>query len=80
MEVADMATGFVAIGARRLIATRLDIARRFGGLIAAASVPGVSFTEVSISPHVADGLTAINPVPWRDCYCPNRPTPKQQPT
>jgi len=30
--------------------------------LAAAEVPGVSFTEVSINPHVADGLTAINPV------------------
>jgi flagellar biosynthesis protein FlhF len=62
MEAAEMSASFAAIGARRLLATRLDIARRLGSLLAAAEVPGVSFTEVSINPHVADGLTAINPV------------------
>ncbi len=62
MEAADMASSFAAIGARRLLATRLDIARRLGSLLSAAEIPGVSFTEVSINPHVADGLTAINPV------------------
>lgn len=62
MEAAEMAASFAAIGSRRLLATRLDIARRLGGLLAAAETPGVSFTEVSINPHVADGLTAINPV------------------
>ena len=62
MEASDMATSFAAIGARRLLATRLDIARRLGGLLSAAEVQGIAFTEVSINPHVADGLTAINPV------------------
>ena len=62
MEAAEIAAAFAAVGARRLLATRLDIARRLGGLLSAAEVPGVSFTEVSINPHVADGLTAINPV------------------
>jgi flagellar biosynthesis protein FlhF len=62
MEAAEIAAGFAAIGARRLLATRLDIARRLGGLLSAAEVPGASFTEVSINPHVADGLSPINPV------------------
>jgi flagellar biosynthesis protein FlhF len=62
MESAEIAAGFAAIGTRRLLATRLDIARRLGGLLSAAEVPDLSFTEVSINPHVADGLTAINPV------------------
>ena len=79
MEAADMATSFVAIGARRLIATRLDIARRLGGLIAAAAVPGVSFTEVSISPHVADGLTAINPVSLARLLLPQQTDPQATP-
>ncbi|MGF1641955.1 MAG: hypothetical protein ACFCUO_13495 [Rhodospirillales bacterium] len=62
LETADMATGFRVVGARKMLATRLDIARRLGGLIATAAVPSLAFTEVSINADVADGLSAINPV------------------
>jgi len=62
MEAAETAVRFNVLGAQRLLATRLDLSRRLGGVLAAAEVSALSFCEVSISPHVADGLTPINPV------------------
>lgn len=58
----DMASAFAALGASRLLATRLDVARRFGGLLAAADAPRLAFADVSVTPHIADGLSPINPV------------------
>ncbi len=62
MEAAEIACRFNVLGPQRLLATRLDLSRRLGGVLAAAQVAALSFSEVSISPHVADGLTPINPV------------------
>ncbi len=62
MEAADIATAFGAIGARQLLVTRLDIARRFGSILSAADAAHMTFSNVSITPHVADGLSPINPV------------------
>jgi flagellar biosynthesis protein FlhF len=64
MEAADTATSFSLIGARRLLVTRLDIARRLGGTLAAADVLAsghMKFCNVSITPQIADGLSPINP-------------------
>ena len=62
MEAAEIAVRFNVLGPQRLLATRLDLSRRLGGLLAAAEIAALSFCDVSISPHVADGLTPINPV------------------
>lgn len=61
-EMADTATAFAAIGATRLLVTRIDLARRFGGLLAAGDASGASFCNVSITADVAQGLSPINPV------------------
>ena len=61
-EAAEIAEAFAAVGTRRLIATRVDVARRLGGLLAAADAGQLTFSEVSITPHVADGLIPINPL------------------
>jgi flagellar biosynthesis protein FlhF len=62
MEAADIAHSFTALGAGRLLATRLDLSRRLGSVVAAAEATGLAFSEVSISPHVGDGLIALNPL------------------
>lgn len=61
-EAAEIAEAFAGLGTRRLIATRIDVARRLGGLLSAADAGGLTFSEVSITPHVADGLTPLNPL------------------
>jgi len=61
-EAAETALAFSALGPSRLIATRLDAARRFGGLIAAAESGRIAFTEAGITAEIAHGLTPFNPV------------------
>lgn len=62
LESADLAMEFADLGATRLLVTRLDMARRLGGLLAAADAARLSFSDVSITPNIAEGLTPINPV------------------
>ncbi|WP_417518093.1 GTPase [Minwuia sp.] len=59
-EYEDIAAAFQAIGVRRIIATRLDTARRIGGLLAAAG-NGLSFCMAGASPVIADGLHELTP-------------------
>ncbi len=61
-EAADAALAFAEIGASCLIPTRLDAARRFGGLISAAHVSGMNFLAAGVSRHIGGGLVAVNPV------------------
>lgn len=60
-ESGEMARIFAALGARRLVPTRLDIARRLGGLISAAHQGGLSFADASITSHVAEGFIPLSP-------------------
>jgi flagellar biosynthesis protein FlhF len=59
-EATDQARAYAAVGARLLVATRLDLVRRLGGILAAASV-GLALTETGIGPGAADGLLPITP-------------------
>lgn len=59
-ESADLAEAHAMSGARHLVATRLDTARRLGGVLAAAGT-GLALAEAGIGPGAADGLTAMTP-------------------
>jgi flagellar biosynthesis protein FlhF len=59
-EAMDLARAFAALGARHLLPTRLDIARRLGGVLAAAAA-GLALTEAGTGPGAADGLTLLTP-------------------
>ena len=58
-ESADLAAAFASGGASLLIGTRLDLARRVGGLVAAADAGKLILTEAGIGPGAADGLEAL---------------------
>ncbi len=60
MEASDLAAGFSALGAESLVATRLDLARRLGGVLAAAGA-GIALTEAGVGPGAADGLVKMGP-------------------
>lgn len=62
MEIADMARFYGDIGVKRFIVTQMDIARRAGGLLAAADSAGMAFCDVSISSKVSDPLKPLSPV------------------
>ncbi|CAH2600391.1 Flagellar biosynthesis protein FlhF [Rhodovastum atsumiense] len=59
-EAADLAGAYAAWGARKLIATRLDQARRLGGVLAAAQA-GLALAEAGIGAGAADGLVPLTP-------------------
>ena len=61
-ETADAARGFVGLGVRRFITTRLDIARRLGTLLDIADRTGMALADVSATPFIAEGLQALNPM------------------
>jgi flagellar biosynthesis protein FlhF len=58
-EAEDLAAGFADCGARRLVATRLDVARRLGGILAAAAT--LPLAEAGIGPAAPDGLVPMTP-------------------
>ena len=62
LESADLAMEFADLGATRLLVTRLDMARRLGGILADADAARLSFSDVSITPNIAEGINPINPV------------------
>ena len=59
-EAADLAAAYREAGADRMIATRLDCARRLGGVLAAAAA-GLALCEAGIGPGAADGLVPCTP-------------------
>ena len=62
LDAAELAQAYAGMGARRLLPTRIDIARRLGGILSAASAGRLAFTEVGIGANVAEGLAPLNPV------------------
>jgi flagellar biosynthesis protein FlhF len=55
-EAADLARAHADLGATLMIATKLDLARRLGSVLSAASAGHLAFTEAGVGPGVADGL------------------------
>lgn len=59
IEAAEIAAAFARIGCRRMLATRIDLTRRLGSLLAAADAGRLAFSDVSVTPDVADGLNPL---------------------
>ncbi len=59
-EAMDIARAYAAAGANLMVATKLDLARRLGGILAAAGA-GLALTEGGVGPGAADGLLPITP-------------------
>lgn len=60
-ECTELARIFSTIGVHSMIPTRIDIARRLGGLLAAAHSGNLAFTDGSNTPKVASGLFSLSP-------------------
>lgn len=61
MECIDTGSAFAALGVRRLLGTRLDMAQRIGGLLAAACASRLAFGEVCTGPQAGSGLVTLSP-------------------
>ncbi|WP_299379387.1 GTP-binding protein [uncultured Kiloniella sp.] len=71
-ETADKAAAFKSLNTKYIIPTKLDMTRRFGGLLTAAHSAELTFMAAGISPHIADGLSPINPVSLARLLLPTR--------
>ena len=60
-ESGEIARAFASVGAHTLVPTRLDLARRLGGLLSAAHHGNLAFADASATPKVADGLVSLSP-------------------
>ena len=60
-EAGEMAASLAQLGAQRLIVTGLDLVRRMGALVSAAS-QGIALAHVTRSPYVAGGLETLTPL------------------
>lgn len=58
-EASELADAFAQAGATLLVATRLDLCRRLGGVLAAAA--SLTLTEAGIGPGAANGLRPLTP-------------------
>lgn len=58
-DCAEIGHTYAALGARHLLATKLDAARRLGGLLAAAAA-GLAFAEAGIGRTIAPGLSPLS--------------------
>ena len=60
-ECGEIAKIFASIGVSHLMPSRLDSARRLGGIISAAHQGALLLTEAGSNPKVAEGFTALTP-------------------
>ncbi len=60
-EAHEVTQAFHRVGARRLIVTKLDLARRLGGLLSAASGGRATLSAVTDAAEVTGGLTEMTP-------------------
>jgi len=62
VDAVEMARAFQDLGCRRFIATRLDMVRRLGSILAIADRLALGFAEAGTGPEIATGLTQVTPV------------------
>lgn len=61
-EARDIAEAFIALGVRKLICTKLDMARRLGSLVELAHDTGLACCAFSLSAKATEALKPCNPV------------------
>lgn len=60
-ESGEIARSFAPLEITKLMPTRIDLARRVGGILTAATHGNMSFTDAGNTPRVADGLLDLDP-------------------
>lgn len=59
VESSELAQLYAEAGAHRLVPTRIDAARRLGGILAACEAGKFAFAEFGTSPEIASGLEIV---------------------
>ena len=73
-EAAEMAQTFSILGVKKFIPTRLDFARRLGGVLSAADKAGLSLTAASHTAQVAEGVIDLDAATLADFLMPDAQT------
>ena len=76
-ESAETALVFAETGALGLVATKIDVTRRLGGLLSAAQAGGLALLAGGVAPTIADGLTTLNPLALARLLLPPDQAPEQ---
>lgn len=71
-ESGEIARIYGTLGVRSILPTRLDIARRLGGLLSAAHHGSLIFSDASNTPKVAEGLIPLSPQRMTQLLLPSR--------
>lgn len=58
-DSAEIGESYAALGAKRMIVTKLDMAKRLGGFLAAA-LPGLALCGAGIGPTIGDGFRPLS--------------------
>lgn len=59
-ETAEVASAFAPLGIRRMLVTRVNSARRFGGLLTAANAAGIAFSNISTASSVPQPIERLD--------------------
>jgi flagellar biosynthesis protein FlhF len=73
-DTVDMGDVFFDLGCRRFIATRLDMVRRIGSIVAVAAGSGLAPSEGGVGPSVAEGLISLGPHALASLFLPTAPS------
>ena len=79
VEAAEAAEAFASAGTGRMVATKLDAARRLGGILSATCVGAWPLAAVGVAPQIASRLVAINPVSLARLLLPGATADSQSP-
>lgn len=69
-ESAEIAMTFEVLGIGQIIPTRLDFARRLGGILSAADRAKLAFSQGSDTPQVVEGILMLTPESMADLLMP----------
>jgi flagellar biosynthesis protein FlhF len=71
-DSAEVAQTFAALGSRWLLVTKLDVAQRLGGVLAAAEA-GLALAEAGIGPTIGRGLGPLSAAGLARLLCRSEP-------
>ena len=77
-EAAEQARAMAPLGARHLLPTRLDMARRLGSIVAAAAAADLALTEAGVGPGATNALVPLTPAFLAERLLPRPDNPPQQ--
>lgn len=60
LETAEAALAYAELGARHMVASKLDAARRLGGIVNAAHTAALALVGGGVAPTIGDGLAALD--------------------